>query len=142
MDMNRNYSKAIISSILLDLRTVAFRIHLLGLFSPNEAFDEVSVRNVPYMLVQYVVGEMQLRVRSIEPEDRIDIINGAKVCLLLMLHSNSPSSLRLLSIPSCTSWMIMLSYPQKIKSCMQQNCRLMLGSAEMHKLLNIRRRNL
>jgi hypothetical protein len=93
--MDRNYSKAIISSILQDLRTVAFRINLLGLFSPNEAFDEVSIRNMPYMLVQYVVGEMQLRVKSIEPEDRMDIINGAKVSFLLMLY---PESLKFFKI--------------------------------------------
>lgn len=76
----------LISSVLQDLRTVAFRVNLLGLFSSNETFDEVSVRNVPYMLVNYVVGEIQTRVKSVESEDRLEIVKGAKVQFLTMNH--------------------------------------------------------
>jgi len=64
---------------LADFQSLTSRINLLGLFSPNENFNEISVRNATYMLVPYCMGEIRLRVRTTENEDRMDLITRAMV---------------------------------------------------------------
>jgi len=71
--------QVVISAALVDFQALVARINMLGLFSPNEAFDEISIRNAVYMLVPYSMGDIQLRVRTLEPEDRMHVITKATV---------------------------------------------------------------
>jgi immunoglobulin-binding protein 1 len=76
-----------ISAALVDFRALVSRINTLGLFSPNESFDEISIRNAVYMLVPYCVGDIQLRARTLEPEDRVEVITKAMVSDTVISHS-------------------------------------------------------
>ena len=57
----------------------------LGLFSPNEKFEELSVGHMPYMMVYYVTADLELSARAMEPEDRLERIRNAGVSLPYIL---------------------------------------------------------
>jgi hypothetical protein len=94
--MHINYTiQTVLSVALTDFQGLVSRINTLGLFSPNEKFDEISIRNAVYMLVPYCVGDIQLRVRTLEHEDRMGVITRAMVSgymapISLFLHTNRP----------------------------------------------------
>jgi immunoglobulin-binding protein 1 len=74
----------LLSSALVDYQTVTSRIADLGLFSPNESFQEISARNAIYLFSFYCWGDLQLQARTIEPEDRMISIQKATVRHLLL----------------------------------------------------------
>lgn len=54
-----------------DLSVLQGRIDALGLFSPNETLDDISTRNLVYLSVPYVKAEIQNRIRTLDPDERI-----------------------------------------------------------------------
>ncbi|KIY50826.1 TAP42-like protein [Fistulina hepatica ATCC 64428] len=68
----------LIRASLSDLRTLYLRIHDLSLFSPNETIDDISTRNLVYLLVPYVLVDVQGRVRTFEPYERVATLNSAQ----------------------------------------------------------------
>lgn len=71
--------QTVLSDVLSDLQTLTSRINTLGLFSSNETFDEISTRNAIFMFVPYVLGDMQLRLRTTESEERMEVVKKAAV---------------------------------------------------------------
>ena len=66
---------------------LSVRVDTLALFSPNEKFEELSVRHMPYMTVHYVPAILELGARAMEPEDRLERIRRAVVsprCILIL----------------------------------------------------------
>lgn len=66
-------------SALLDLRQCSIRVSRLALFSPNEQLADIPTRDLVYLLVPYVLSEVQSRVRATEREDRLDLVKAVKV---------------------------------------------------------------
>jgi immunoglobulin-binding protein 1 len=77
-------TQELLSSALADLQTLTRRINTLGLFSSNETFEELSIRSAAFMFVPYVSGDMQLRVRAIENEDRMAVVKKAAVSMIFL----------------------------------------------------------
>ncbi|KAF5373588.1 hypothetical protein D9758_000807 [Tetrapyrgos nigripes] len=59
-----------VQSCLADLRSLQSRIIGLSLFSPNETLEDISTRDLAYLLVPYVMAEVQGRVRTTERDER------------------------------------------------------------------------
>lgn len=66
-------------SALEDLHQCRTRISKLALFSPNEQLADIPTRDLVYLLVPYVLSEVQSRVRATEREDRLDLVKEVKV---------------------------------------------------------------
>lgn len=66
-------------SSLSDLRQCSVGISKLALFSPNEQLADIPTRDLVYLLVPYVMSEVQSRVRAIEREDRLELVKEVKV---------------------------------------------------------------
>ncbi|KAK7467432.1 Type 2A phosphatase-associated protein 42 [Stygiomarasmius scandens] len=60
----------LVQSCLADLRSLQSRITGLSLFSPNETLEDISTRDLVYLLVPFVFAEVQGRVRTTEREER------------------------------------------------------------------------
>jgi immunoglobulin-binding protein 1 len=73
--------QVLVQAALSKLRTLSARVNTLALFSPNEKFEELSVRRMPYMMVQYAAADLELSARAREPEDRLERIRKAVVSL-------------------------------------------------------------
>jgi len=73
------YLQNLIQSSLKDLHTLDSRIVALSLFSPNESFEDISTRDLVYLLVPYVFAEVQGRVRMTEREERVLSLGQANV---------------------------------------------------------------
>lgn len=69
----------LVNSALADLSLVYERIHALHLFSPNEALEEVSSRDLIYMNVPFILAELDLIARTTERSDRLLRLKRAKV---------------------------------------------------------------
>ncbi|KAJ7735433.1 TAP42-like protein [Mycena olivaceomarginata] len=61
----------LIQSSLADLKSLSARILGLSLFSPNEILEDISTRDLIYLLVPYALAEVQGRVRSQDNDERI-----------------------------------------------------------------------
>ncbi|KAJ7047183.1 TAP42-like protein [Mycena alexandri] len=61
----------LIQSSLTDLKSLSARILGLSLFSPNEILEDISTRDLIYLLVPYALAEVQGRVRAIGNDERI-----------------------------------------------------------------------
>ncbi|TFY70267.1 hypothetical protein EVG20_g2743 [Dentipellis fragilis] len=64
-------TKELINSALKDLRNVNTRVTNLSLFSPNETLEDISTRDLVYLLVSYVIADVEGRVRTTDIEDRL-----------------------------------------------------------------------
>ncbi|KAE9409740.1 TAP42-like protein [Gymnopus androsaceus JB14] len=64
-------TQELIQSSLTDLRTLQSRISGLSLFSSNETLEDVSTRDLIYLLVPYVFAQVQDRVRTVERDERM-----------------------------------------------------------------------
>lgn len=78
--------QVLVQAALSKLRTLSARVDALALFSPNEKFEELSVGRMPYMMVHYVVADLELSARALEPADRLERIKRAVVSLLCVLN--------------------------------------------------------
>ncbi|KAJ7096457.1 TAP42-like protein [Mycena crocata] len=61
----------LIQSSLTDLKSLAARIVGLSLFSPNEILEDISTRDLIYLLVPYALAEVQGRVRAAGNDERM-----------------------------------------------------------------------
>lgn len=68
-------------SSLSDLQTVSRRINALSLFSDNESLEDVATKDLVYMFVPYVKGEVIGKLRTQGVEERMKTLKEAKVCL-------------------------------------------------------------
>ncbi|KAI0362517.1 serine/threonine protein phosphatase PP2A-associated protein [Trametes cingulata] len=71
-------TQELVRSALSDLQQCSTRIAKLSLFSPNEQLADIPTRDLVYLLVPYVLSEVQSRVRATEREDRIDLVKEVK----------------------------------------------------------------
>ena len=72
--------------MLEDLNLLSSRVRDLGLFSPNESLDEVATKDMVYMTVPFILGELELNARATEREDRLRRLRRAQVCPLPFLY--------------------------------------------------------
>ncbi|KAF8205785.1 TAP42-like protein [Mycena galopus ATCC 62051] len=70
----------LILSSLADLKSLSSRILGLSLFSPNEILEDISTRDLIYLLVPYALAEVQGRVRSEGPgnDERIAFLTQSQ----------------------------------------------------------------
>jgi hypothetical protein len=90
--------QVLVQAALSKLRVLSARVDTLALFSPNEKFEELSVGHMPYMIVHYVVADLELGARAMEPEDRLERIRRAVVSLQRKLIRSQLTERRLDSI--------------------------------------------
>ncbi|EIW60242.1 serine/threonine protein phosphatase PP2A-associated protein [Trametes versicolor FP-101664 SS1] len=79
-------TQELVRSSLSDLRQCSVGISKLALFSPNEQLADIPTRDLVYLLVPYVMSEVQSRVRAIEREDRLELVKEVKRCLEAYIH--------------------------------------------------------
>ncbi|OJT02539.1 PP2A regulatory subunit TAP46 [Trametes pubescens] len=79
-------TQELVRSSLSDLRQCGIGISKLALFSPNEQLADIPTRDLVYLLVPYVMSEVQSRVRAIEREDRLELVKEVKRCLEAYIH--------------------------------------------------------
>ncbi|KAI0647427.1 serine/threonine protein phosphatase PP2A-associated protein [Trametes meyenii] len=79
-------TQQLVQSALHDLRQCTTHIAKLALFSPNEQLADIPTRDLVYLLVPYVLSEVQSRVRVTEREDRSDLAREVKRYLEAYIH--------------------------------------------------------
>ncbi|RDB21463.1 Uncharacterized protein C63.05 [Hypsizygus marmoreus] len=67
-------TQELVQSSLADLTTLSSRILGLSLFSPNENLEDISTRDLVYLLVPYVTAVVRGRVRTAERDERITVL--------------------------------------------------------------------
>ncbi|CCL99997.1 uncharacterized protein FIBRA_02022 [Fibroporia radiculosa] len=65
-------TQELIQSALSDLKLVHSRISALALFSENELLSDIPTRDLVYLLVPFVLAEVEGRVRTADPEERLE----------------------------------------------------------------------
>ena len=71
----------LIRSALTDLRSLSSRVIALSLFSANEALEDISTRDLVYLLVPYVFAQLEGRVKAVERDERMGHLGVAQRCL-------------------------------------------------------------
>ena len=51
----------------------------ISLFSPNETLHDITTRDLVYLFVPYALAEVENRVRTTDPRDRLERIGRAQV---------------------------------------------------------------
>ncbi|KIK58290.1 hypothetical protein GYMLUDRAFT_45498 [Collybiopsis luxurians FD-317 M1] len=69
-----NQTQELIRSSLQSLHLLQSRISGLSLFSPNETLEDISTRDLIYLLVPFVSAQVQDRVRISDPGERVGIL--------------------------------------------------------------------
>lgn len=90
--------QVLVQSALSKLKVLSVRVDTLALFGTNEKFQELSVGHMPYMTVHYVVADLELGARAMEPEDRLERIERAAVSMQCTLIRSQLTNRRLGSI--------------------------------------------
>ena len=73
--------QAVVNSALKDLNLLSARVQSLNLFSPNEALDELSTRNLLYITLPFILAEVELHARSTKRDERLERLRRAYVCI-------------------------------------------------------------
>ncbi|KAJ7723963.1 TAP42-like protein [Mycena maculata] len=68
----------LIRSSLADLKSLNARILGLSLFSPNEILEDISTRDLIYLLAPYALAEVQGRVRAAGNDERIGFLTQSQ----------------------------------------------------------------
>ena len=69
-------------SCLRDLEMLAQAVNTSGMFSTNESLEDLATRHLPYLLVQYVVAEMEGKIRTTDYKERMERLGNSQVrCL-------------------------------------------------------------
>ena len=71
----------LLGSALTDLTILNARVAGFGLFSPNESLDDISTRDLVYLLVPYVCAEVQSRLKTVDKHERVVSITQAQACM-------------------------------------------------------------
>lgn len=61
------------------MRSLRSRIAALSLFSDNESLEDISTTDLVYLLVPYTLAEAEGRVRTVDPEERIERVARSQV---------------------------------------------------------------
>ncbi|KAJ7685525.1 TAP42-like protein [Mycena polygramma] len=77
----------LIQSSLADLKSLSARILGLSLFSPNEILEDISTRDLIYLLVPYALAEVQGRVRASENDERIAFLAQSRKYLTAFISN-------------------------------------------------------
>lgn len=72
-------TQELIQSALLDLRLVQSRAIALSLFSENDLLSDIATRDLVYLLVPFVFSEVEGRVRTVGPEERLERAEHSRV---------------------------------------------------------------
>ncbi|KAI0064531.1 hypothetical protein BV25DRAFT_1881797 [Artomyces pyxidatus] len=75
---NSDENKELVDSALTDCRNVRARAADLSLFSPNEELEDISTRDLVYLLVPYVLADLEGRVRTTGLDDRMTHLAAAE----------------------------------------------------------------
>ncbi|KAG7092778.1 hypothetical protein E1B28_009101 [Marasmius oreades] len=78
-------AQELVQSSLQDLLSLQSRITGLSLFSPNETLEDISTRELVYLLLPFVLSEVQGRVRTTEREDRLESLEKSQKYLKAFL---------------------------------------------------------
>ena len=70
----------LIRASLADLQNVNARVLDLSLFSPNETLEDITTPDLVYLFVPYVIAEVLGRVKAMERDDRMRLLQQAEVC--------------------------------------------------------------
>lgn len=81
-----SFEQDLVQSCLSDLKLIQSRIIGLGLFSPNETIEDISTRDLIYLLVPYVYAQVIERIRTTERDERLASLAQAQVCLASEFH--------------------------------------------------------
>ncbi|KAK1236400.1 Type 2A phosphatase-associated protein 42 [Marasmius sp. AFHP31] len=71
-------TQELVQSSIQDLLSLQSRIAGLSLFSPNETLGDISTRDLIYLLVPFVLSEVQGRVKTTEREDRLESLEKSQ----------------------------------------------------------------
>lgn len=83
--MTSPLAQELVQDSLKNLSTLDSRIIGLSLFSPNESLEDISTRDLVYLLVPYVYAEVQGRIRTTDRDQRMVSLNQAQVRRSLIL---------------------------------------------------------
>ncbi|KZT71255.1 hypothetical protein DAEQUDRAFT_749958 [Daedalea quercina L-15889] len=59
-------------SSITDMRTLQLRVMTLSLFSDNENLEDIATKDLVYLLVPYALAEVEGRVRTVDPKERLE----------------------------------------------------------------------
>jgi len=76
-----------VRSALSDLRLVHSRVSALSLFSENDMLADIATRDLVYLLVPFVMAEVEGRVRTTEPEERLERVERSQRYLRAFLST-------------------------------------------------------
>ncbi|OJA19267.1 hypothetical protein AZE42_07098 [Rhizopogon vesiculosus] len=79
-------TQELIQSALADLKELNRRVAALSLFSPNEALEDISTRNLVYLFARYVLAEVQNRIKTTDMDERMTILRQTQVYLKSFIH--------------------------------------------------------
>ncbi|KAF5330648.1 hypothetical protein D9619_005948 [Psilocybe cf. subviscida] len=81
-------TQELVSGCLSDLQKLHSQIVELGTFSPNETLDDISTRDLVYLVVPYLLSEAQGRVKATNRTERLESLikaeNYVKSFILLL----------------------------------------------------------
>ncbi|EMD38167.1 hypothetical protein CERSUDRAFT_113322 [Gelatoporia subvermispora B] len=80
-------TQKLIQNALSDLRVVDSRISTLSLFSPNDQLADIATRDLAYLFVPYFVSEVENRVKTTDPEERLERVQRTQRHLLRFIQS-------------------------------------------------------
>ncbi|KAF9265684.1 hypothetical protein L218DRAFT_957310 [Marasmius fiardii PR-910] len=78
-------AQELVQSSLQDLLSLQSRIAGLSIFSPNETLEDISTKDLIYLLLPFVLSEVQGRVRTTEREDRLESLEKSQKYLKAFL---------------------------------------------------------
>ncbi|KAI5925286.1 TAP42-like family protein [Camillea tinctor] len=61
-------------------------IYKISLFSPNEALEDISTSDLPYLLVNFRIAELVQRISTRSPSERKDVLKKAREAYEKFLH--------------------------------------------------------
>ncbi|PCH37895.1 hypothetical protein WOLCODRAFT_114406 [Wolfiporia cocos MD-104 SS10] len=103
-------TQGLIQSALTDLRLVHSRISALSLFSENETLSDIATRDLVYLLVPFVLSEVEGRVRTTDAEERLEKATRSQIQRILRRFLSSLETYEIVSesekalyAPSATS---------------------------------------
>ncbi|KAI0042691.1 TAP42-like protein [Auriscalpium vulgare] len=71
-------TQELVASALKDMRTVRTRVADLALFSPNESLEDISSRDLVYLLVPFALAEIEQHTRATERDARLTHLREAE----------------------------------------------------------------
>ncbi|KAJ3555851.1 hypothetical protein NM688_g2349 [Phlebia brevispora] len=74
-------TQGILTTAYSDLTLVRQRVAALSLFSSNETVADISSRNLVYLFVPYALAEVENRMRTTNPRERLERIGRAQTLL-------------------------------------------------------------